>query len=93
MTAGAGKPLVIGVVGPTASGKTGISLTLADWLPVEIVCMDSMQIYRGMDIGTAKPTRAEQAAVPHHMLDIADPKDSYPWRNMPGLPLPALKIS
>lgn len=77
MTAGAGKPLVIGVVGPTASGKTGISLALADRLPVEIVCMDSMQIYRGMDIGTAKPTRAEQAAVPHHMLDIADPKDSY----------------
>ncbi len=65
------------LTGPTASGKTDISLSLAEKYGCEIVCMDSMQIYRGMDIGTAKPTAEEQARVPHHMLDIADPRDSY----------------
>lgn len=64
------KQRILAVVGPTASGKTALSLALDRVLPIEIVCMDSMQIYRGMDIGTAKPTKAEQAAVPHHMLDI-----------------------
>ncbi len=65
------------LTGPTASGKTDPSLDLAEQYGCEIVCMDSMQIYRGMDIGTAKPTAAERARAPHHMLDICDPRDSY----------------
>jgi tRNA dimethylallyltransferase len=71
------KPVVIGLVGPTAGGKTALSLSLAAHHPIEIVCMDSMQVYRGMDIGTAKPTAAEQARIPHHMLDVADPAQPY----------------
>lgn len=71
------KKTVIGIVGPTASGKTALSLEAAKRLRGEIVCMDSMQIYRGMDIGTAKPTRAERAAVPHHMLDFLPPDAEY----------------
>ena len=71
------KPLILAVVGPTACGKTGLSLKIATQLQGEIVCMDSMQIYRGMDIGTAKPTEEEKNVAPHHMLDVADPKESY----------------
>ncbi|MBR1585973.1 MAG: tRNA (adenosine(37)-N6)-dimethylallyltransferase MiaA [Clostridia bacterium] len=71
------KKRVIGIVGPTASGKTALSLPVAQRLRGEIVCMDSMQIYRGMDIGTAKPTPAERAAVPHHMVDFLDPREAY----------------
>lgn len=61
------------IVGPTAVGKTEISIQLAKRLNGEIISADSMQIYRGMDIGTAKPTLEEQAGTPHHMLDIVDP--------------------
>ena len=71
------KKRVLGLVGPTASGKTALSLLVARRLGGEIVCMDSMQVYRGMDIGAAKPTPAERAAVPHHMLDILDPTQDY----------------
>lgn len=71
------KPRVLGFVGATASGKTSLALEVARHLPCEIVCMDSMQIYRRMDIGTAKPTAEEQSIAPHHMLDIVDPTDSY----------------
>ncbi|NLX43929.1 MAG: tRNA (adenosine(37)-N6)-dimethylallyltransferase MiaA [Chloroflexi bacterium] len=71
------KPVVIGLVGPTAGGKTALSLSLAAHHPIEVVCMDSMQVYRGMDIGTAKPTAAEQARIPHYMLDVADPAQPY----------------
>lgn len=71
------KKQVIGIVGPTASGKTALSLEVGRMLHGEILCMDSMQIYRHMDIGTAKPTKEEQAMLPHHMLDLIDPKDSY----------------
>ncbi|MED5620146.1 tRNA (adenosine(37)-N6)-dimethylallyltransferase MiaA [Ideonella sp. BN130291] len=69
----------LGLAGPTASGKSAASLALARTLgrPVEIVSVDSALVYRGMDIGTAKPTRAELAAVPHHLIDILDPRDSY----------------
>ena len=73
--AGAGRVLV--VAGPTASGKTALSLRLAGALKGEIVSADSMQIYRGMDIGTAKATPAEQAEVPHHMLDLLEPGENY----------------
>lgn len=65
------------VAGPTASGKTALSIALAQAIGGEIVSADSMQIYRGMDIGTAKATPEEQAAVPHHMLDVADPGENY----------------
>ncbi len=71
------KPQVIAISGPTSSGKSDLALKLAQELNGEIICMDSMQIYRRMDIGTAKPTLTEQALVPHHMLDILDPTESY----------------
>ena len=65
------------LTGPTASGKTALSIRLAQEFDCEIVCMDSMQIYRGMDIGTAKPTKTERQGVPHHMLDVADPSEPF----------------
>ena len=68
---------VIAVTGPTASGKSELGLRLAKELDGEVICMDSMQIYRGMDIGTAKPTLQEQQEVRHHMLDLAEPAASY----------------
>ncbi len=71
------KPAVIAVAGPTASGKSDLGLKLAQRLGGEIICMDSMQIYRRMDIGTAKPTAQERALLPHHMLDVADPTEAY----------------
>ncbi|MFG6489584.1 tRNA (adenosine(37)-N6)-dimethylallyltransferase MiaA [Roseateles sp. BYS78W] len=65
------------LAGPTGCGKTAAALAIAEVLPVEIISVDSALVYRGMDIGTAKPTVAEQAAVPHHLIDILDPLDSY----------------
>lgn len=70
-------PKVAAVTGPTASGKTALAIALAQRLNGEIVSCDSMQIYRGMDIGTAKPTPEELGAVPHHMIDIAEPQEEY----------------
>lgn len=67
----------LAIAGPTASGKTALALALAQRRPVEIVSVDSALVYRGMDIGTAKPTAEERAAVPHHLLDIRDPSGSY----------------
>ncbi len=71
------KPPLIVIAGPTASGKTSLSIALSHRLKGEVVAMDSMQVYRYLDIGTAKPTMAEREGVPHHMLDVADPKDAY----------------
>src|SRR5690606_40250089 len=68
---------VVCLVGPTASGKSAASLALAARWPIEIIVMDSATIYRGMDIGTAKPSAAEQQIAPHHLLDIRDPAESY----------------
>ncbi len=68
---------VIAVVGPTATGKTALAVALAQRLDGEVVSVDSMQIYRGMDIGTAKPTAAEKMGIPHHMIDVADPAESW----------------
>jgi tRNA dimethylallyltransferase len=65
------------LLGPTASGKTAVALALAAHFPAEIVSVDSAQVYRGMDIGTAKPTDEERARVPHHLIDIADPTEAY----------------
>jgi tRNA dimethylallyltransferase len=63
--------------GPTASGKTAAAISLGRIFPLEIVNADSMQVYRGMDIGTAKPSLAERAEVPHHLVDVADPDERY----------------
>ncbi len=65
------------LMGPTASGKTSLGIKLAHELNGEIISVDSALIYRGMDIGTAKPTIAEQEGIPHHLIDILDPKQSY----------------
>ena len=64
-------------MGPTASGKSALAAALAGRFPVEIVSVDSAQVFRGMDIGTAKPSVAERRAVPHHLIDILDPTESY----------------
>lgn len=71
------KPQAIFLMGPTATGKSDAALALAERFPVEIVSVDSAMVYRGMDIGTAKPTLAEREAVPHHLIDIRDPADGY----------------
>jgi tRNA dimethylallyltransferase len=65
------------LLGPTASGKSALAMQLAKKIPLEIVSVDSAQVYRGMDIGTAKPSAADRTAVPHHLLDIRDPADPY----------------
>ncbi len=67
----------IAIAGPTASGKTRLSLELAERLSAEIISADSMQIYRGMDIGTAKATDGERKRVPHHLIDFLSPNESY----------------
>lgn len=64
-------------MGPTASGKTAAALAIAARIQSEIISVDSALVYRGMDIGTAKPTHSERAAVPHHLIDILDPLDAY----------------
>lgn len=68
---------IICIAGPTAAGKSASVLTLAEHLPIEVINVDSATIYRGMDIGTAKPSKEEQALVPQHLLDIKDPLESY----------------
>jgi tRNA dimethylallyltransferase len=68
---------MLAVVGPTASGKSDVAMMLARSLDAEIVSVDSMLVYRGMDIGTAKPTREERALVPHHLLDLAEPSERF----------------
>ncbi len=72
----AAAPLIC-IAGPTASGKSAAALAVARRLPIEIVSVDSAQVYRGMDIGTAKPSPAERAAVPHHGIDLIDPAERY----------------
>jgi len=69
-------PVVL-LMGPTGSGKSALAIALAERFPVEIVSVDSAQVYRGMDIGTAKPDAATRARVPHHLLDILDPVEAY----------------
>ena len=70
-------PQIITIAGPTASGKTALSILLAKEMDGEIVSCDSMQIYKDMDIGTAKPTLEEQAGIPHHMLSVAEPWEDF----------------
>jgi len=70
-------PPFLALAGPTASGKSAAALAIASIRPIEIVSVDSALVYRGMDIGTAKPTAAERAQVPHHLIDIRDPTQAY----------------
>src|SRR5690606_32862282 len=71
------RPLALALMGPTASGKTALALEWAGRLGGEIVSVDSALVYRGLDIGAAKPSTAEQAVVPHHLLDVRDPWQTY----------------
>ncbi|CAL60625.1 tRNA delta(2)-isopentenylpyrophosphate transferase (IPP transferase) (Isopentenyl-diphosphate:tRNA isopentenyltransferase) (IPTase) (IPPT) [Herminiimonas arsenicoxydans] len=77
MTSPSAKPLVVSIMGPTASGKTATALAIAEQIPSEIISVDSALVYREMNIGTAKPTDEERASVPHHLIDILDPLDAY----------------
>lgn len=70
-------PLAIFLMGPTASGKTELAIRLRQRFPIELISVDSALIYKGMDIGTAKPSAKEQAAAPHRLIDILDPSESY----------------
>jgi tRNA dimethylallyltransferase len=71
------EPLVVVLLGPTGSGKTALSLKLAERFGGEIVSCDSVAVYRGMELGTAKPTREERARVPHHLIDVAEPNEPF----------------
>jgi len=77
MSRAAAKPLAFALLGPTASGKSRLAMALATRHPLEIVSIDSAQVYRGMDIGTAKPTEAERRSVPHHLINILEPTERY----------------
>ncbi len=82
---------VLILLGPTGVGKTGASILLARELATEIISADSMQIYRGMDIGTAKPAEEERAGVKHHMIDIVEPTESYSTGRYIGMIIPILE--
>ena len=71
------RPPLLVLVGPTAVGKTAVAVRLAARAPMEVISADSRQVYRGLDIGTGKPTPEERAAVPHHLLDVVDPGERY----------------
>ncbi len=71
------KPLAVAIMGPTASGKTAAALAIASAIPAEIISVDSALVYRGMDIGTAKPSAEELASAPHHLIDIIEPTEAY----------------
>lgn len=70
-------PRILVIAGPTASGKSELALELAERLDGEIVCVDSLTVYRGLDIGSAKPSAADRARIPHHLLDIRDPHEPF----------------
>jgi len=76
-TSGADRPRAIFLMGPTASGKTDLAMAISDQLPVELISVDSALVYRGLDIGSAKPTPEELARYPHRLIDICDPSESY----------------
>jgi tRNA dimethylallyltransferase len=82
---------IICVVGPTASGKTALAIELAKELNGEVISCDSMQIYRGMDIGTAKPTQEEMQGIPHHMIDICDPTEDFSVSRYTDMATPILE--
>ena len=72
-----GMPKVVVIAGPTAVGKSALAMRLAELLPGEIISVDSVQVYRGLDVGSNKPSLAEQSRVPHHLLDICEPSEEY----------------
>lgn len=82
---------IICIAGPTASGKTALSVELAKEFNGEVISCDSMQIYRGMDIGTAKPSREEMQGIPHHMLDVCDPTEDFSVSRYCDLATPILE--
>ncbi len=71
------EPLAVLILGPTGSGKTALSLALGERFGVEVVSCDSVAVYRGMDLGSAKPTTAERARLPHHLIDVAEPDEAF----------------
>jgi tRNA dimethylallyltransferase len=81
---------LLAIVGPTAVGKTALAIGLAQALGGEIVSADSRQVYRGMDIGTAKPSVAERSAAPHHLLDVADPDEEFSLARYQDLAIAAI---
>lgn len=92
MTTDRPEPLhrAIYLTGPTASGKTGVGVALAQRLDAEVVALDSMTLYRGMDVGTAKPTWGERQGVPHHLIDVLDPWESASVADYRGWALQAI---
>jgi len=82
---------VIAIVGPTAVGKSELALRLAQYFPIEIISADSRQVYRYMDIGTSKPSPAERAAVPHHVIDVVEPDEDFSLAMYHQLAMEALK--
>ena len=85
------KPLVIALLGPTASGKTSLSLEIAERLGISVINVDSRQLYRGMDVGTAKPTPAQQARVHHHLLDLRDPDQPITLQEFQAAAMPCIE--
>lgn len=85
------KPKIIVIAGPTASGKTSLGVALSLALGGEIVNADSMQVYRGMDVGTAKPTVEEQRRVPHHLIDVVNPNEEYNAAIYRSMALPVIR--
>ena len=83
--------MVLALVGPTASGKTEAGIDVAERLEAEIVCVDSMLVYRGMDVGTAKPTAAQRARVAHHLLDVVEPSERFTVARYQELARPVLE--
>ncbi|MFH1124799.1 MAG: tRNA (adenosine(37)-N6)-dimethylallyltransferase MiaA, partial [Pseudomonadota bacterium] len=79
------------ITGPTASGKSSLAVDLALYFEGEIVNADSMQVYRGMDVGTAKPTMAERRGIPHHLIDVADPDEAFNAGVYRALSLPVIE--
>ena len=85
------RPRLIVICGPTAVGKTGVGIAVAGALKGEVISADSMQVYRGMDIGTAKPTAAERAAVPHHLIDVVAPDEPFDAAHFTRLARPLVR--
>ena len=85
------KPKIVVIAGPTASGKTSLAIELALAFGGEIVNADSMQVYRGMDVGTAKPDSAERKRVPHHLMDVVDPDEDFNAAIYRSLAIPVLR--
>jgi tRNA dimethylallyltransferase len=83
---------MIAIVGPTAVGKSELALQLAQYFPIEIISADSRQVYRYMDIGTNKPTAAERASVPHHLIDVVEPDEDFSLATYHQLAIEALKV-